>query len=130
MLRPFVQPVACCCAKFKTGQTFSYVLLRPFARSVSQVAFQCFLFPVHRFKFQNDIYMKKNNTTLSSFPHPTKYRPFSGSPKRLFQSEAKYEAIDMKLFFILMQMTLIITRKVLHEASFKSKGFQNSEKAY
>ena len=48
----------------------------------------------------------------------------------LFQSEAKYEAIDMKLFFILMQMTLIITRKVLHEASFKSKGFENSEKAY
>ena len=74
--------------------------------------------------------MKKNNTTLSSFPHPTKYRPFSGSPKRLFQREAKYEPIDMKLFFILMQMTLIITRKVLHEASFKSKGFRNSEKAY
>ena len=25
MLRPFTQPVACCCAKFETGQTFSYV---------------------------------------------------------------------------------------------------------
>ena len=25
MLRPFAHPVACCCAKFETGQTFSYV---------------------------------------------------------------------------------------------------------
>ena len=24
MLRPFPHPVACCCAKFETGQTFSY----------------------------------------------------------------------------------------------------------
>ena len=25
MLRPFAHPVACCCAQFETGQTFSYV---------------------------------------------------------------------------------------------------------
>ena len=119
MLRPFVHPVECCCAKFKTGQTFSYVLLRPFSQSVSHIAFQRFCFSsLPSLKFQNDIYIKKNNTTLSFFPHPTKYRPFSGSPKRLFQSKAKYEDIDMKLFFILIQMKLIITRKILHEASF------------
>ena len=51
MLRPFAHPVACCCAKFETGQTFSPVqtdvtllaynsqhcweLLRPFARSLT-----------------------------------------------------------------------------------------------
>ena len=36
----------------------------------------------------------------------------------MFQSEAEYEPIDMNSIFILIQMKLIITRKVLHEASF------------
>ena len=48
----------------------------------------------------------------------------------MFRSEAKYELIDMKLIFILIQMKLIITRKVLHEALLKSGGFRNSEMAY
>ena len=41
-------------------------------------------------------------------------------PKRLFESEAKYEAIDVKMVsvFILMQIKLIFTRKVLRLASF------------
>ena len=37
----------------------------------------------------------------------------------VFQSEAKCEAIDMKmLFFIVMRIKLIFTRKVLHLATF------------
>ena len=46
--------------------------------------------------------------------------------KPLFQSEAKCEAIGMKTsFFILMQMKLVynITRKILHLASFRKRGF-------
>ena len=35
-----------------------------------------------------------------------------------------------KLFFIIMQIKLIFTRKVLHLARFKSEGFWNSEMAY
>ena len=42
-------------------------------------------------------------------------RPFASCPKPLFHNEAKCEAIDMKiLFFILMQIKLVFTRKVLH----------------
>ena len=44
--------------------------------------------------------------------------PFPSCPKPLFQCEAKWEAIDMKMFFILIQMKLIFTRKVLHLALF------------
>ena len=33
-------------------------------------------------------------------------------------------------FFILMQIKLIVTRKVLHLASFESENFTNSEMAY
>ena len=44
-------------------------------------------------------------------------RPFPRCPKPLFQSEAKCEATDIKMiFFILMQIKLIFTRKVLHLA--------------
>ena len=40
-------------------------------------------------------------------------------PKPLFQSEAKCETIDMKIiFFILMQIKLIFTIKVMQLASF------------
>ena len=39
-------------------------------------------------------------------------------PKFLLQSEAKCEAIHMKMIFSLMQIGLIFTRKVLHSASF------------
>ena len=38
--------------------------------------------------------------------------------KPLFQSQAKCKAIDMKMIFILMQIKLIFTRKVVHLASF------------
>ena len=47
------------------------------------------------------------------------YGPFPSCTKPLFQREAKWEAIDMKMiFYIFMQIKLIITRKVLHLASF------------
>ena len=47
-------------------------------------------------------------------------RPFPRCPKPLFQSEAKCETIDMKMFFFLifMQIELTFTAKVLHVASF------------
>ena len=64
-------------------------------------------------------------------PHPWYYSfayPFPGpsssqlailkSPKTLFQSEANRKAIDMKMIFILMQIKLTFTKKVLHLASF------------
>ena len=48
-----------------------------------------------------------------------KFRPFPSYPELLFHSEAKCEAVGMKMMFlILMQMRLIFTRKVLHLASF------------
>ena len=57
-------------------------------------------------------------------PHITAKRvtngPFPSCTKPRFQSEAKYEAIDVKMVsgFILMQIKLIFTRKVLRLASF------------
>ena len=76
ILCPFAHPVACCCAKFETGQTFSYVqmdtttpnivgqkcweLLHPFAPSLSVSRLICcrccyfFLHQIHQgsyFKF-------------------------------------------------------------------------------
>ena len=46
-------------------------------------------------------------------------RPLTNWTKPLFKSEAKCKAIDMKgIFFILLQIKLIFTRKVLHLASF------------
>ena len=48
-----------------------------------------------------------------------KKRTFSSCARPPFESEAKCEAFDMKMiFFILMQMELIFTRKVLHLAVF------------
>ena len=119
MLRPFVQPVACCCAKFKTGQTFSYAVVASVCTERKSDSVSAFFFPVYQvLNFKTIyiyIYIKEH---YYSFPHPTKYRPFSGSLNPMFQSEAKYEPIDMNSIFILIQMKLIITRKVLHEASF------------
>ena len=46
------------------------------------------------------------------------FRPFLSCPKPLFQSEAKCEAIDMKMIFYSQQIKLIFTRKVLLVASF------------
>ena len=112
MLRPFVQPVACCCAKFKPVQTFSYAVVASVCTERKSDSVSAFFFPVYQvLNFKTIyiyIYIKEHNY---SFPLPTKYRPFSGSLKPLLQSVAKYEAIDMRLFFILMQMKLIITRK-------------------
>ena len=46
-------------------------------------------------------------------------RPFPGYFKSLFKNEAKCKAIDMKMMYLfLLQMKLIISRKVLHLASF------------
>ena len=45
-------------------------------------------------------------------------RPFPGSPGPLNQSEVKCSAFDMGISFILMQITLLFTRKVVHLASF------------
>ena len=44
-------------------------------------------------------------------------RPFPSSPGPLYQNEVKCSALDMEMFFILMQMKLIFTRKVVHLAS-------------
>ena len=54
---------------------------------------------------------------MSGHIFPDINRPFASCPKPLFHNEAKCEAIDMKiLFFILMQIKLIFTTKVLHLA--------------
>ena len=45
-------------------------------------------------------------------------RPFPRCRKPLFENEAKYKTFLVKLFFIIMQIKLIFTRKVLHLASF------------
>ena len=50
---------------------------------------------------------ERNNTQFPSYRH----RPFQICTKPLFQSETKCEAIDDKLFFILMQIILIFSRK-------------------
>ena len=63
MLRPFAHPVACCCAKFETGQTFSPVqtnatllasnsqncweLLRSLARNFLKVIQELYYSPYH-----------------------------------------------------------------------------------
>ena len=48
------------------------------------------------------------------------YRPFRSCTKPPFQIEAKWEAIDMKMILYFMQIKLIITRTVLHLASFSN----------
>ena len=46
LLRPFAHPVACCCAKFETGQTLSYKIQRD--ATVLEIAV-CHFFPVFSF---------------------------------------------------------------------------------
>ena len=53
----------------------------------------------------------------------TKTRPFPSSPGPLFQNEGRCSAIDMEIIFILRQIKLIFTRKVVHLASFWKWGF-------
>ena len=43
--------------------------------------------------------------------------PLPSCPKSLFESEAKCEAIDLKMIFIPMQIKLVFIRKVVHLAS-------------
>ena len=45
-------------------------------------------------------------------------RPFPSSPEPLYQNEVKCSAFDMEMIFILMQIKLIFTRKIVHLASF------------
>ena len=53
------------------------------------------------------------------------------APSFRFQSEAKCEDFWYKNdFFILMQIKLIFTRKILHLPRFQSESFWNSEMAY
>ena len=49
-------------------------------------------------------------------------RPFQNSPGPLFQNEDRCSAFAMKSFFILMQIKLIFTRKVVHLDSFWKWG--------
>ena len=48
---------------------------------------------------------------------------FPSSPGPLYQNEVKCSAFDMEVIFILMQVKLIFTRKVVHLASFWKWGF-------
>ena len=48
---------------------------------------------------------------------------FPSSPGPLYQNEVKCSAFDMEMFFNLMQVKLIFTRKVVHLASFWKWGF-------
>ena len=43
--------------------------------------------------------------------------PLPSCPKSLFESEAKCEAIDLKMIFIPMQIKLVFIRKAVHLAS-------------
>ena len=45
-------------------------------------------------------------------------RPFPSSPGPLYQNEVKCSAFDIEMIFILMQMKLIFTGKVVYLASF------------
>ena len=49
--------------------------------------------------------------------------PFPSSPGPLYQNEVKCSAFDMEMFFILMQIKLIFTWKVVHLVSFWKWGF-------
>ena len=50
-------------------------------------------------------------------------RPFPSSPGPLFQTRVGVQPLIWKSFFILMQIKLIFTRKVVHLASFWKWGF-------
>ena len=56
-------------------------------------------------------------------PQHKSNRPLLSCHKPLFQIEAKCKAADMKMIFILAQMKLILTRKVLHLALFSRWEF-------
>ena len=43
--------------------------------------------------------------------------PLPSCLNSLFESEVKYEAIDLKMIFIPMQIKLVFIRKVVHLAS-------------
>ena len=45
-------------------------------------------------------------------------RPFLSSSEPLYQNEVECSAFDMEMIFILMQIKLILTRKIVHLASF------------
>ena len=58
-------------------------------------------------------------------------RPFPRCRKPLFQNEAKCKTFLVKMtFFIIMQIKLILTRKVCTWPRYKNEGFFNSEMAY
>ena len=52
--------------------------------------------------------------TADNRPLPNPPPPF----RPLYQNEVEYSAFDMEMIFILMQIKLIFTRKVVHLASF------------
>ena len=57
-------------------------------------------------------------------------RPFPGTPGLCFKTRLSAQPLICKWFFILMQIKLIFTRKVVHLASFWKWGFWNSEVAH
>ena len=69
--------------------------------------------------------------TLALFPsvspdwrlHCTMNGPFPSSLKPPYQNEVKCSAFDIEMVFILMQLKLIFTWKVLHMVSFWKLGF-------
>ena len=65
-------------------------------------------------ELRDRLLLSRANTLRNAHNRP----PFPGCPKPLFPSKVDCEAIDMKIIFSLMQITLIFTRKVLHWASF------------
>ena len=54
-------------------------------------------------------------------------RPFPSPSGPLYQNEVKCSAFDKEMIFILMQIKLIVTRKVVHLASFWKWGFLELE---
>ena len=54
--------------------------------------------------------------------HPLN-RPFPSSPRPLYQNEVRCSTFDKEWFFILLQIKLISTRKVVHLALFWKWGF-------
>ena len=53
-------------------------------------------------------------------------RPSPSSPGLCFKTRVGAQPLIWKSFFILMQIKLIFTRKVVHLATFESEGFWNS----
>ena len=58
------------------------------------------------YKWQHCLLVAENKS-------PNDNSPFPNFPKPLFQSEAKCEAIDVKWFFILLQINSIFPGKIL-----------------